>query len=76
MMPKWKGHARRGNLRRRPAPAEPVDAGTRRELNALLSRHAVLVFRDQPLTPPQFMQAAEAFGDLMDQQIKKFVLPD
>jgi taurine dioxygenase len=56
--------------------SKPVDEGTRRELNELFSRYAVLVFRDQPLTPPQFMQAAEIFGELMDQQIKKFVLPD
>jgi taurine dioxygenase len=56
--------------------SRPVDADTRRELNALFSRYAVLVFRDQPLTPPQFMQAVEIFGELMDQQIKKFVLPD
>jgi taurine dioxygenase len=54
----------------------PVDADTKRKLNELFSRHAVLVFRDQPLTPPQFMQAAQIFGELMDQQIKKFVLPD
>jgi taurine dioxygenase len=55
---------------------KPVDGDTRQELNQLFSRYAVLVFRDQPLTPPQFMQATEIFGDLMDQQIKKFVLPD
>jgi taurine dioxygenase len=55
---------------------QPVDADTRAELNVLFAKHAVLVFRDQPLTPPQFMQAAEIFGRLMDQQIKKFVLPD
>jgi taurine dioxygenase len=55
---------------------KPLDADTKRELNALFSRHAVLVFRNQPLTPPQFIEAAEIFGELMDQQIKKFVLPD
>jgi len=55
---------------------QPVGESTRTELNTLFSKHAVLVFRDQPLTPPQFMQAAEIFGTLMDQQIKKFVLPD
>ncbi|MGN6388634.1 MAG: TauD/TfdA dioxygenase family protein [Burkholderiaceae bacterium] len=54
----------------------PVDDGTRRELNQAFSRYAVLVFRDQPLTPPQFMEAAGIFGELMEQQIKKFVLPD
>jgi len=53
-----------------------VDQGTRQELNELFSKYAVLVFRGQPLTPPQFMRAAQIFGELMDQQIKKFVLPD
>ena len=55
---------------------QPQDADTRAELNALFATYAVLVFRDQPLTPPQFMQAAEIFGPLTPQQIKKFVLPD
>jgi len=55
---------------------QPVNDATRTELNELFAKHAVLVFRDQPLTPPQFMHAAEIFGCLMDQQIKKFVLPD
>lgn len=55
---------------------EQVGAETRSELNELFATHAVLVFRDQLLTPPQFMRAAEIFGELMDQQIKKFVLPD
>jgi taurine dioxygenase len=54
----------------------PIDDATRQELNALFAQHAVLVFRDQLLTPPQFMQAAEVFGELMPQQIKKFALPD
>lgn len=49
---------------------------TRVELNALLAKHAVLVFRGQALKPSQFMQAAEVFGRLMDQQLKQFVLPD
>lgn len=55
---------------------QAVDANTRLQLNTLFSQYAVLVFRDQQLTPPQFMQAAEIFGPLMDQQIKQFVLPD
>jgi taurine dioxygenase len=54
---------------------QPPDDATRAELNALFSIHAVLVFRDQSLTPPQFMQASEIFGTLMAQQFKKFVLP-
>ena len=55
---------------------QPVSGEVREQLNALLSAHAVLVFRDQPMTPPQFMQAGRIFGSLMEQQIKKFVLPD
>ena len=56
--------------------SQPLDAAKRQQLNALFAQHAVLVFRNQPLTPPQFMQAAEVFGELMPQQIKKFALPD
>jgi len=54
---------------------QPVAPEQREQLRQLFSEHAVLVFRDQPMTPGQFMQAAEIFGDLMDQQLKKFVLP-
>jgi len=54
---------------------ETVSPEVCQTLNDLFAEHAVLVFRDQPLTPTQFMHAAEIFGDLMDQQIKKFVLP-
>jgi len=54
---------------------QPVAPEQRERLRQLFSEHAVLVFRDQPMTPGQFMQAAEIFGDLMDQQLKKFVLP-
>lgn len=49
----------------------PQTPDIKRELNALLARYAVLVFRDQSLSPPQFMAAAENFGELMDQQLKK-----
>lgn len=56
--------------------ARAQNDATSRHLNTLLAEHAVLVFRDQPLSPAQFMKAAEIFGSLMDQQIKKFVLPD
>ena len=54
----------------------PVGPEMRAQLNTLFATHAVLVFRNQPLTPPQFMLAAEIFGTLMPQQIKQFVLPD
>jgi taurine dioxygenase len=48
----------------------------RARLNDLLSEHAVLVFRKQALTPPEFIAAAEIFGEIMDQQLKKYVLKD
>jgi taurine dioxygenase len=56
--------------------SNPVSSAEKQSLNDLLAQYAVLVFRDQSLTPPQFMAAAEIFGDLMDQQLKKYVLPD
>lgn len=56
--------------------SEPQSAETRHQLNALLAQYAVLVFRDQTLSAPEFMAAAEIFGELMDQQLKKYVLPD
>jgi taurine dioxygenase len=54
----------------------PASPAIKESLNALLARYAVLIFREQSLTPPQFMAAAEIFGELMDQQLKKYVLPD
>ena len=56
--------------------SRPVDAATRRALNDAWVEHAVLVIRDQKLTPPQFQAAAELFGDVLEQQLKKFTLPD
>lgn len=54
----------------------PISADIKQTLNDLLAQYAVLVFRNQSLSPPQFMSAAEIFGELMDQQLKKYVLPD
>jgi taurine dioxygenase len=56
--------------------AQPIDDVTRKSLYDAWIKHAVLVIRDQHLTPPQFAAAARLFGDLMDQQVKKFTLPD
>ena len=53
-----------------------VDAQTRRALNDAWIEHAVLVFREQNLAPPQFAAAAALFGELLEQQVKKYSLPD
>ena len=55
---------------------KPLDAATKRALHDAWIEHAVLVIRDQNLTPPQFSAAAQIFGDLMEQQLKKFTLPE
>ena len=56
--------------------SKPIDPETKRALNDAWIKHAVLVIRDQNLTPPQFADAARLFGDILEQQVKKFVLPD
>ncbi len=54
----------------------PVDAATRDALYRAWIEHAVLVIRDQHLEPPQFAAAARLFGDLLEQQLKKFSLAE
>lgn len=56
--------------------SQPVDAATRRALNESWIEHAVLVIRDQHLAPAQFEAAAGLFGDILQQQLKQFMLPD
>ena len=56
--------------------AAPLDADTHKRLYAAWIEHAVLVTRNQKLSPPQFAQAARLFGELMQQQLAKFTLPD
>ena len=53
-----------------------LDPETKRALYDAWIEHAVLVIRDQKLTPPQFADAARMFGDILEQQLKKFTLPD
>ncbi len=56
--------------------SQPVDEATRRALNDEWVKHAVLAIRDQHLTPAQFAAAARLFGEILEQQVKKFTLPD
>ena len=45
----------------------PIDAPTREALSRALGEHLALVFRDQSLTPEQYLEAAGAFGPPMRQ---------
>ena len=56
--------------------AQPLDATTKKALYDAWVDNAVLVVRDQKLEPPQFAAAARLFGDLLEQQLKKFTLSD
>lgn len=46
------------------------------KLKSLLSDYAVLVFPDQFLGPAELVRAGEIFGNLMPQQLQKYVLAD
>ena len=54
----------------------PVDADNAQSLRAIWSQYAVLVIRGQKLDPPAFARAAGLFGELLEQQVKKYALPD
>ncbi len=56
--------------------SQPLDSATGRALYDAWIEHAVLVIRNQRLTPSQFADAARLFGDILDQQLKQFMLPD
>lgn len=56
--------------------SKPLDPEARRALHDAWIRHAVLVIRDQKLTPPQFADAARIFGAILEQQLKQFTLPE
>ena len=53
-----------------------MDGATRKALYDAWVKHAVLVIRGQKLTPGQFADAAGIFGELLEQQIKKYALPE
>lgn len=43
---------------------QPIDGAVRRALNGAFARFHVLVIRDQAFSPPQFIMAAQVFGEL------------
>ncbi len=55
---------------------QPMDAHMREALSQALAEHLALVFRDQRLTPPQYLAAASAFGPPMRQHYSQHNMPD
>jgi taurine dioxygenase len=53
----------------------PVDAGTRRGLNAAVVDNVALVIRDQEFTPGQYLAAVTLFGEPMEQHFTQYALP-
>jgi taurine dioxygenase len=53
----------------------PVDADTRRRLNAAVVEHVALVIRDQDFTPEQYLAAVALFGEPMEQHFTQYALP-
>jgi taurine dioxygenase len=56
--------------------SQPLHPQARGALHDAWVKHAVLVIRNQKLTPPQFAEAAQIFGEILEQQVKKFSMPD
>lgn len=54
-------------------PLAPAVADT---LKRAFADRAVLIFRDQRLSPLAFIEAAKVFGEIMPQQVKRFTLAD
>src|SRR5258708_493990 len=56
--------------------ARPIDAATRAALARAVGEHLALVFRDQSLTPAQYLAAATVFGPPMRQHYSQHNMPD
>jgi taurine dioxygenase len=53
---------------------EPIDESTRKSLNDAVAEHAVMVIRDQRLSAAQYQAAAELFGELMEDQNRRYLV--
>src|SRR5262250_2905942 len=56
--------------------AAPIGEGTRLALSRALAEHLALVFRDQSLTPDQYLSAASIFGPPMAQHYSQHNMSD
>jgi len=55
--------------------SRPLDEPMRHELNGALAAHLALVFRNQSLTPKQYLAAASIFGPPMEQHYSQHNMP-
>jgi alpha-ketoglutarate-dependent taurine dioxygenase len=55
---------------------KPIGESTRQALSRALADHLALVFRDQSLTPSQYLDAASVFGPPMEQHYSQHNMPD
>jgi len=53
---------------------EPVDEATRKSLNEAAAKYAALVIRDQKFTAAQYQAAAQLFGELMEDQNRRYLV--
>src|SRR4051812_44249882 len=53
---------------------EPVDETTRKRLNEAIAEHVVLVIKGQVFTAQQYQAAAELFGELMEDQNRRYLV--
>lgn len=53
---------------------EPVNAATRKALNDAVAEHVVMVIRDQRFDAAQYQAAAELFGELMEDQNRRYLV--
>jgi len=53
---------------------EPIDASTRQRLNDAVAEHVVMVIRGQKFTAAQYQAAAELFGELMEDQNRRYLV--
>ncbi|MDA0656635.1 MAG: TauD/TfdA family dioxygenase, partial [Proteobacteria bacterium] len=53
---------------------QPVDAETRQRLYDALAENVALVIRDQTFEPAEFQAAVEMFGELMEDQNRRYLV--
>jgi taurine dioxygenase len=55
---------------------QPVDDTTRKRLNQAFTQYSILAIRNQDLSAPQFLEAAQVFGEVFPQHNSRFQVPE